>query len=321
MKINNIAIVGAGAVGTALGSVMYEKLGNRFSYIATGKRETKIKEKGLLINGQKFYPEVTSDMHPRKLDFVILCVKNYSLDSAIEDLYKIIDRDTVIMPLLNGVTAVSRLKEAFPFNPVLYGIIMRTDANRTDKNVTYSTLGEIQYGTRKEDDYPELLKAISTLFEEARINANVYENMEYMQWRKWLVNVGSNQVSVLTEAQFKYFGQFKEIVYLMRDAMQEIVEISKKLGTGLTEQDRGEIEEILINYPPEKKTSMLQDLEAKRKTEIDYFAGTVIKLGKETGVPTPVNQTLYYAIKAREKVYLAEKSILEERENNGSSKK
>lgn len=308
-------------MGTALGSVMYEKLGNRFSYIATGARETKIKENGLLVNGKKFYPEITSDRCPRKIDLAILCVKNYSLDSAIEDLKKIVNQDTAIMPLLNGVTAVSRVKDAFPSNAVLYGIIMRTDANRTDKNVTYSTLGEIQYGTRKGDDYPELLKAVGDMFQEAGIYANMYENMEYMQWRKWLVNVGSNQVSVLTEAQFKYFGKFEEIIYLMRDAMQEIVEISKKMGTGLTEQDRGEIEEILINYPPEKKTSMLQDLEAKRKTEIDSFAGTVVKLGKETGVPTPVNQTLYYAIKAREKVYLAEKKIAEERKCDGSSGK
>ena len=76
---------------------------------------------------------------------------------------------------------------------------------------------------------------------------------------------------------------------------------------GLTEKDRDDIVQILINYPPEKKTSMLQDIEAKRRTEIDYFAGTVIELGKKTGIVTPVNRILYYAIKAKEKVGLAEK--------------
>ena len=126
-------------------------------------------------------------------------------------------------------------------------------------------------------------------------------------WRKWMINIGSNQVSVLTGAQFKYFGQFEEITILVTDAIQEILEISKKMGIGLTEKDRDDIVQILINYPPEKKTSMLQDIEAKRKTEIDYFAGTVIRLGERTGIPTPVNRILYYAIKAKEKVGLAEK--------------
>lgn len=312
MKITNAAIIGAGAVGTALGSVLYSNIGNRFSYIALGKREEKIRKNGLLVNSKRIYPEVTSDIHKRKLDLVIMCVKNYDLESAILDLKKVIDHNTLILPLLNGVTAVDRIAEAFPQNQVLYGIIMRTDANRTEVNVTYSTLGEIQYGTKKKKENKEILNAVKNFFDEAGVNAKAYDDIIYMQWRKWLVNVGSNQVSVLTGAKFKYFGQFDEIIYLMRDAMQEIVEISKKLNIGLTEKDREEIEQILINYPPEKRTSMLQDLEARRRTEIDYFAGTVVKLGREVGVPTPVNQTLYYAIKARERVYLAEKKLEEE---------
>ncbi len=312
MKIINTSIIGAGAVGTALGSVLYSNIGNRFSYIATGRREERIRKNGLLVNSKRIYPEVTSDIHKRKTDLVILCVKNYDLESAISDLKKVVDSNTIILPLLNGVTAVDRVTEAFPENQVLYGIIMRTDANRTEENVTYSTLGEIQYGMKKGEENNELLNSIKDFFDEAGINAKAYDDIIYMQWRKWLVNVGSNQVSVLTGAKFKYFGQFEEIVFLMRDAMQEIVEISKKLNIGLTEKDREEIEKILINYPPEKRTSMLQDLEAKRRTEIDYFAGTVVELGKKVGVPTPVNQTLYYAIKARERVYLAEKKLEEE---------
>lgn len=319
MEIKNVSIIGAGAVGAALGSVLNENLKERFSYIANGKREIRIRSNGVLVNGNRFYPVVTSESDRRKIDLVILCVKNYDLESAIADLRTVVDEHTILLPLLNGVTAVDRVKTAFPQNAVLYGIIMRTDANRTDENVTYKTLGEIQFGTKKNISMQEETKALKSFFERAGINAKEYDDMEYMLWRKWLVNVGSNQVSVLTEAKFKYFGEFEEIIHLMRDAMQEIVEISKKKGIGLTEKDREEIEEILINYPPEKRTSMLQDLEARRRTEIDYFAGTVIKLGKEVGVPTPVNQTLYYAIKAREKVYLAEKE-LESKHSMGEEK-
>ena len=93
----------------------------------------------------------------------------------------------------------------------------------------------------------------------------------------------------------------------MKISMDEILQIAKCEKINLTEQDRDDIIEMLINYPPHKKTSMLQDIEALRPTEIDYFAGTVVELGKKHGIPTPVNYTLYLAIKAKERVYLDKK--------------
>jgi 2-dehydropantoate 2-reductase len=64
---------------------------------------------------------------------------------------------------------------------------------------------------------------------------------------------------------------------------------------------------VVIHFTPEGKTSMLQDVEACRKTEIDYFAGTVLEYGKQLEVPTPVNYVLYLALKAQEQIYLADR--------------
>ena len=60
--------------------------------------------------------------------------------------------------------------------------------------------------------------------------------------------------------------------------------------------------DTLVNFPPDKKMSMLQDIEAGRSIEIDEYAGMVIKLGEKHGIPTPVNKVLYLAITGREKV-------------------
>lgn len=305
--IERVGIVGAGAVGSSLGSALYSKHGEKFCFVARGARAEKLKKTGITVNGEKLRPDIYSEPDGRRLDLIILCVKNYSLEETISDIRGLIDEDTVILPLLNGVTAVGRVREAFPKNSVPYGIVMRTDAERIDKNITVSVRGEIQIGFGKGETITADLDEIKQFFCDADISTVIYKDMRYMLWRKWMINIGSNQVSVLTGAQFKYFGQFEEITILVTDAIQEILEISKKMGIGLTEKDRDDIVQILINYPPEKKTSMLQDIEAKRKTEIDYFAGTVIRLGERTGIPTPVNRILYYAIKAKEKVGLAEK--------------
>lgn len=304
--IRHIGIAGAGAVGCSLGSKLYEKYGDDFCFIAYGERAERLKKNGVIVNNKKIMPNVYSDYNGKGLDLIILCIKNYSLEKVLQDIAPAVTPSTIILPLLNGISAVDTVRKAYPNNVVPYGIVMRTDANRIQQNVTVSVRGEVQIGFAKDEELPDFIYEVRDIFVAAGIDSNVYHNMRYMLWRKWMINIGSNQVSVLTGAKFKYFGAFEEIIILVRDAIREIVEVSYKLNIGLTEQDIDDIVQILINYPPEKKTSMLQDIEARRQTEIDCFAGTVIKLGQEYGVPTPVNRILYYAIKAKEKVGIAE---------------
>ncbi len=86
--------------------------------------------------------------------------------------------------------------------------------------------------------------------------------------------------------------------------MVELIAISRTLGTGLVEDDLKSWYKTLDLLSPEGKTSMLQDVEARRKTEVELFAGTVIRLGLEAGVPTPINQLLFDLIRATEQSYL-----------------
>ena len=88
----------------------------------------------------------------------------------------------------------------------------------------------------------------------------------------------------------------------MKMLMDEILELAYAEGVNLTEADRDDIIEILINFPPDKKMSMLQDYEAGRPIEIDEYAGEVIRLGRKHGIPTPANEILYLAITARQKI-------------------
>lgn len=308
--MEEIAIIGAGAVGASYGSVFMKNGIHPFSFVANGKRAERLRKEGVKVNNEVLFPHIATQEDHGKIKLLMVLVKNYSLNAAIEDIKTVIDENTIILSLLNGVTAVDALQEAFPKNKVLYGIVMRTDANRTDDNITFKTLGEIQFGEEENIHYSDDVKTVIDILEANHINYHVYEDMKRMLWRKWMVNIGANQISLLTSAKFKYFGEFKEIQIALDRAMQEIVDIAKKKEIHLTTKDKEDMITTLINYPPEKKTSMLQDLEAGRKTEIDYFGGTVIQLGKECGVPTPVNEILYYIVKAREQVNLAEHDLV-----------
>ena len=276
----NIGIIGMGAVGGAISTYLYDTYKDNFYVLAIGTRAEKIIKNGVIVNNQHFFPKVLTGKNDKPLDLIIVTVKNYSLSDTIKDMKFFVNNNTIILPLLNGISARDELKAAFPDNKVLYGIIIRTDANRTSNNITFSTTGEIQIGYENNQSISEDLNKIYKTLAATGLNVKIYDDMKKMLWRKWLVNIGANQVSVESSAEFEYFGKVPEIIELMKISMDEILEIAKCENVNLTKKDRDEIIDILINYPPYKKTSMLQDIEANRQTEIDYFAGKVVELGK-----------------------------------------
>ena len=115
-----------------------------------------------------------------------------------------------------------------------------------------------------------------------------------------MINAGINQASAVLGAPYSVFQRSGDARELMESAMREVMAIAQAAGVHLSEADITNWNLFLSSLSPDGKTSMLQDIEARRKTEVEMFAGKVIELGKEYGIPTPVNQTLYRVIKVIE---------------------
>ena len=301
--IKTVGIAGAGAVGSALMYEMYHRDPENVYLVATGKRADRMREKGISVNNEVFFPKVYSDRSQSiHLDLVIIAVKTYSLPSLIRDIRPLIDDETIILPIENGITTTQLFEREFPDNRVFYGVVLRTDAHRMSRRVYYTTLGEMQIGyAENRDPKPEVIEAYERL-KELGINVKVYEDMRRAKWRKWMLNTGASQTAVEVQAECGFFGQVEEVRALMKMLMDEILEIAWAEGVDLNEDDRDEIIEILVNFPPDKKMSMLQDYEAGRPIEIDEYAGEVVRLGKKHDIPTPANEILYLAITARQKI-------------------
>lgn len=301
--IKTVGIIGAGSVGSALMYEMYSRDPENVYLLATGERAERLRTKGISVNNEVFNPTVYSDPSQNiHIDLLILAAKTYSMDSVIEDIRPLIDKDTILLPIENGITTSTRLEKEFPENRVFYGVVLRTDAHRMSRRVYYRTLGEMQIGYAENyDPKPEVTEAYERL-KELGINVKVYEDMRRAKWRKWMLNTGASQTAVEVQAECGFFGQVEEVRALMKMLMDEILEIAWAEGVNLTEKDRDEIIEILVNFPPDKKMSMLQDYEAGRPIEIDEYAGEVVRLGRKHGIPTPANEILYLAITARQKI-------------------
>ncbi|MDO4344556.1 MAG: 2-dehydropantoate 2-reductase [Eubacteriales bacterium] len=300
--IKNIGLVGAGAVGSVMISRLYQVYPENFYLLARGARAKRLEE-GISVNDRTLKPKIYSEAAEHvKLDLLIVAVKNYSLERVIEDVRPLIDRETIILPLLNGIMATQRLQAAFPENRVFYGVMLRTDAHRTGHRVYFSTPGEIQMGYADNRIIMPEVQEVYECLKNAGVNARIYEDMRRIQWRKWMLNTAGSQAAVEAGVECGYFSQVSEIVELMSLCMDEILQLAEAEGVNLTRQDKEETLTFLLGYPAHKKMSMLQDVEAGRPIEIDEYAGTAVELGKKHDIATPVNRVLYLTIKAREKV-------------------
>ena len=301
--IKTVGILGAGSVGSALMYEMYQRDPENVYLLATGERAERLSTKGISVNNIVLNPKVYSDPSQGiHIDLLILAAKTYSMDSVIEDMRPLIDKDTILLPIENGITTTTRLQNEFPENRVFHGVVLRTDAHRQSRRVYYHTLGEMQIGYA--DNHvvkPEVQEAYERL-KELGINVKIYEDMLKTKWRKWMLNTGASQTAVEVQAECGFFGQVEEVRELMKMLMDEILAVGKAEGVDIDEQDRDEIIEMLINFPPDKKMSMLQDYEAGRPIELDEYAGQVVKLGRKHGIPTPANEIIYLAITARQKI-------------------
>ncbi len=300
--IKTVGILGAGSVGSALTYEMFKRDPENVYLLATGERAERL-EKGISVNNEEFYPKVYSDRSQDiHIDLLILAAKTYSMDSVIDDLRALIDKETILLPIENGITTTQLLQGEFPDNRVFYGVVLRTDAHRMSRRVYYHTLGEMQIGyADNTDEKPEVREAYERL-KELGVNVKVYKDMRRAKWIKWMLNTGASQTAVEVQAECGFFGQVEEVRSLMRMLMDEILAVGRAEGIDINEDDRDEVIEMLVNFPPDKKMSMLQDYEAGRPIEIDEYAGEVVRLGRKHGIPTPANEILYLAITARQKI-------------------
>ena len=164
---------------------------------------------------------------------------------------------------------------------------------RTGNNIVHDGIGTIVYGV-KDSNKTDIqdIQIVKNFFDKVGIDYKIPEDMLHSYWLKYMLNVSSNQPSAILNMTFGQMQSNKKFNEFFIKIMKEVQAIAKAEGVKNTETM---IDEALLAFNkmiPEGKTSMLQDIEAKRKTEVEMFAGTMIKFGQKHNIPTPYNQVL-----------------------------
>lgn len=300
-QIRTVALIGLGAIGAVVAPGIEHIVGHENLRIIAGGERKKRLEQGIQINGKiwKFLivdPEET--MEPA--DFVIFAVKNTQLDQAMKDASNQIGPDTIVMSLLNGVESEKRLEQQFYPEQVLYAII-RIPSLNTNGVISYpERFKGISFNAKDNKKDDEKVTAVRQLFELAKIPHEVCDDIHYTMWYKFMTNVSENQTAAIMGMPYKAFQVSEHISAIREMAAKEVIAIANAAGVELSEKDLIEQKNYLMTMVPYGKPSTLQDLEANRKTEVDYFAGTIIRLGKQYHIPTPCNELFYHMIHALE---------------------
>lgn len=302
-EIKRVVIWGAGAMGALYAQKLYEYDQDCIYLLANGGRYENLVNNGLTVNGTTFYPKVVRPGEKtRPFDLVIVALKHHHLIKSVSELKRAVADETIIMSVMNGIDSEHILGDAYGHEKVLPTVAVGMDALREKGRVTYANEGRLIFGNSENSQADERIEKVKRLFEAAKIAHEVSVDMIRPMWWKLMVNVGVNQTSAVLRAPFGIFQHSKSARSLMQMAMTEVVAIAKALKINLDEKDLEEWSRILKKLSPDGKTSMLQDVEAGRKTEVEIFAGKIKELGEKLGQPTPVNDTLFAIIKAYEEM-------------------
>lgn len=296
-----VYIVGPGAMGSFYYSKFYNSKNASVSFLAGGDRKKRLEENGLVVNDQHLPARVTDISETAApADLIILAVKYHHLDRAIADMKTGVSENTRILSVMNGIDSEERLMKAFGEDKVLYAVALGIDALRKENTINYTREGTLYFGELTNQGTSDRVKQVSRYLDLAGITYSIPEDMGRVMWWKYMINIGVNQVSAVLQAPFGVFQKISDIRDLMDMAMQEVREVARAEGINLSRQDIDDWHEILYTLSAEGRTSMCQDVEAGRKTEVEMFAGKLIEVGGRHGIDLPVNTVLLKLIRTIE---------------------
>lgn len=297
MKINTVAVIGAGAVGAYFNTGLTERLGDRLMVIAEGARAERLKRDGLIVNDRQFHFNVCTPEEAGKVDLVIVSVKYGALKEILPMIETLTGEHTIVMSVLNGVDSEEVIAKRIGEEHMIYSV-MKIASRRTEQ-IRYNpdiTLG-VFFG-EKDGSISERILAIRDLFEGTPVHYQIRENIIQEIWYKYALNVSRNIPQAILCCGYGAYLTSEHVAAISDRMREEVVRVAAAKGIDISDPDNAAGKNV--DLPPDARFSTLQDLDARRPTEVDMFCGTMVRLGRELGVPTPFNEFALHAVKALE---------------------
>jgi len=288
-------------MGAAYAAMFSDARGFSVSFVARGQRYARLKQGPLTINGRRYTLAVVDpDEVAAPADLILVALKHHHLSEALADIRPLIGPQTIILSVMNGLESEEIIGRVYGMDKLVYAVAVGIDAVREAGIFSFANRGKIIFGVGAPEGTHRRVARLQEALNRAGIPCQVPPDIMRSLWWKFMINVGVNQASAVLGASYGVFQSSPDAMALMQMLMEEVIALAQKAGIDLSTKDLDEWCRILAGLSPEGKTSMLQDVEAGRKTEVEVFAGKVVSMGRRYDVPTPVNATVLHIIKALE---------------------
>lgn len=301
-----IAIVGIGGVGGYFGGKLareYENSGDHeIIFIVRGEHLKAIKKNGLqLFTREGNYiarPALAMDNPAQAgiFDLVFFCVKSYSLESSALALKANINKNTIVIPLLNGVNIAQILSAVLPGADVIKGFAYIASVIEKP-GIVRQTDGSCKLFFGTDTPLTQKYKYVLDILVQAKIKAELTDKISSAMWTKFVLIC---PLAGLTAATGKTFGAIIEDANLknkLRKMFQEVKSIADARKIELPNDIVDKTLESIGRFAYDTKTSMQVDRERGKDTEIDIFTRYIIESGKELSIPTPLHNEIYSQLK------------------------
>jgi 2-dehydropantoate 2-reductase len=305
-----IAIIGTGGVGGYFGG-MIAKAGYDVTFVARGENLKAINENGLTVKsvlGDFHLDSVKVTDKIQKIEqpaLVIISVKAWQVKDVSAELKQVINKDSIVLPLQNGVLAIEELLENID-RANLIGGLCKIFCKLESPGVInhFGVVPTIVFG-EVDNSRTERLDRIKEIFDRSSIKSVISDDINSDLWQKFIpICVGG--LLAVTKTNYGELRELKETREMMVDILKENYQVSQKMGINIAPDFVDKTIAFIDTFPYDATSSLTRDVWEGKPSEIEYQNGTAVKLGKQYGVDTLVNRFVYNTIlpmdlKARKK--------------------
>jgi len=302
----NIVIYGTGGVGGYFGARLAQA-GNNVTFIARGKHLEAIQQKGLQLKSGKgdylVYPaNATEDISEVKnIDLILVCVKTWQVAEVSKKIRPVLNENTVVISLLNGVENQDVLCSIIDKKHILGGLCLVVS-----KVEDYGVISHMSYEPTivfGELDTKKTVRALSLekVFSEANITNKLAKNIQTEIWKKYLYITTVSAIGALTRSTIGEMIASPEIKNMMYKTAEEIVAVAKAKGIYLPTAIIEKTFKIIESQPYDTTASLQRDIMEGKPSELEAQNGTIVRFGKALEIPTPTNSFIYACLLPQEK--------------------
>lgn len=278
--------------------------GHDVTFIARGATLAALQTSGLMlesVDGDLHVPKVsaTDDLSSvGPVDVVLVCVKSTQIDAVAPTLRLLIGPRTAVIPLQNGVEASGRLAQVLGDEHVLDGLARLIAEQAAPGRISHTAVTPVmEFGARNATPPDAPARGQIARFAEALraagLNAHTPENMELAMWEKFLFIDPFGTVGAATRAPIGVMRAVPETRALLDSCLREVRAVGAAVGVALDDDAVARTWKRYDMLPQDSTASMQRDIMAGRTSELELQTGSVIRLGRQHGVDTPVHDVLY----------------------------